>query len=84
MFVADGFCVDEFEDMFYILLAIPTAFVGLRAFEAVAPHHLLIDRQSCDLADTPGYLLTLVVTTLSLALLGKGNRHDSVDSIEES
>ena len=82
--VADSLGIDEFKDMLYIFLAIPTAFVRLRAFEAVAPYHLLIDRQSCDLTDALGDLFTLVVTTLVEALLGKGNRHNSVDFIEES
>ena len=84
MFVADGFAVDAFEHFLYILVAFPTAFVGLAPFEAASPYHLLKDRQSCDLADALCDLFTLVVASLALALFSEGNRDNSVDSIEES
>lgn len=84
MLTTDGFGIDEFKDMFYIVMTLPAPFVGLTAFENCATYDLLENRQSCDLTDTLGNLLTLVVASLMLAFFCKRNRHNSIDSIEES
>ena len=80
----DGLRVDEFEDVLNVLIALPTAFARLAALKHLAADNLLADGQARDLTDTSGDLLTLVVAALAEAFPGQRNRHNSIDSIEES
>ena len=84
MLTLDSGGIPQFKDLFYVFVALPTPKAGLATFEDGSSHHLIEQRQTCNLADASGDFQTLVITTLSQSFLGQWYRHDTIDSIEET
>lgn len=72
-----------FENRAYILLSLPSVFMGLAFCKRSSSYKMGKDGEMGDVGNALGYLLALVVTSLFEAVLGKGDGDNAVDVVEE-